>query len=106
VQSLLIFGGCDSVEIAPARDALRIQKLAGRATDVLLFDSSNLKLPIDRFVKLAVNSEDQVRLIAMHPIASDATRPSSSKISAFITRPPTFGALKEAIESLDLRAEK
>ena len=106
VQSLLISGGSDSVEIAPARDAVRIQKLAGRAVDVLLFDSSNLQLPIDRFVKLAVNSEDQVRLIAMHPIASDATRPSSSKISAFIPRPPTFGALKAAIESLDLTAEK
>jgi hypothetical protein len=106
LYSILAAGGCESVELAPMRDALRIQKLSGRPIDVVFFDSSNLLIPIDRFIQVTGEGAQDIRYVAMHPTRSQGTRPTSNKISAIIPRPPTFDAVKTALEDIGLTGRK
>ena len=68
VQAILIKGGCEAVELAPMRDAPRIQKLSGRAIDLVIFDSSNSLVAIDKFVAMTSAEFGDCCLIAMHPL--------------------------------------
>jgi len=106
MYSILAAGGCESVEIAPMRDVLRIQKLSGRPIDVVFFDSSNLLIPIDRFVEMTGKEAEHIRHVAMHPTRSQTTRPTSKKISAIIPRPPTFDAVKTVLEDIGLSGKE
>lgn len=106
LYSILAAGGCESVELAPMRDALRIQKLSGRPIDVVFFDSSNLLIPIDRFIQMTGEGAQHIPYVAMHPTGSQGTRPTSNKIAAIIPRPPTFDAVKTALKDIGLTGRK
>ena len=97
VQAILIKGGCEAVELAPMRDAPRIQKLSGRAIDLVIFDSSNSLVAIDKFVAMTSAEFGDCCLIAMHPLDKGSAPLTNTGISATVNRPPTLEELSSAI---------
>ena len=106
VQAMLVNGGCEAVEMAPMRDALRLQKLSGRAIDLVIFDSSNILVGIDQFTATISADLEDCYFIAMHPVNMSSAPPTNANISATIHRPPTLEQLRSAISESGILVKK
>jgi signal transduction histidine kinase len=106
VQAMLVKGGCEAVEMAPMRDALRVQQLSGRAIDLVIFDSSNVLIGIEQFTATIAADLEDCCFIAMHPVNMSSAPPTNANISATIHRPPTLEQLRSAISESGILVKK
>jgi len=106
VQAMLVKGGCEAVEMAPMRDALRVQQLSGRTIDLVIFNSSNVLVGIDQFTATTSADLEDCYFIAMHPVNMSSAPPTNANISATIHRPPTLEQLRSAISESGILVKK